>query len=291
VASVSLWCAVLLLLALPAFAGTFTTYNAIEYTRAGNQPMLLDLRVPDGAGRWPVIVYLHSGAWITGDRSGGPAIREAERDYAVVSIDYPLAPQNIWPSQLDASKAAVRWVRANADLYHLDPNRIAAFGTSAGGHLAAMLGTDGDSSDSRVQAVVDLYGPVDLLKIDEEKLPCYGSLSANSPFMPPSLLMGCPIQECAAKTATSNPMNYITPDDPPFLILQGMQDCLVPWQQSRDLDAALRAGGVSSQLYLLPTAEHADDQFDEPQWEKVIDDFLDARLRGVPIGRRRAVAH
>ncbi|MGZ4779620.1 MAG: alpha/beta hydrolase fold domain-containing protein [Thermoanaerobaculia bacterium] len=298
-----------LALAAPALAGypptpgtgTFTTIEGLEYARIGNDPLLLDLRVPDGAGPFPVIVYLHSGAWITGDRTGGPAIRQAARGYAVASIDYPLAPRYIWPSQLEAAKAAVRWVRANAARFNLDSSRIGAFGTSAGGHIAAMLGTTAGRPEfeglalgnpqfsSAVKAVVDYYGPTDLLKMDEQKLPCYGNLSANSPFMPPSLLMGCPIQQCTEKTATSNPINYVTSDAPPFLIMQGLLDCLTPWKQSQMLYDALRANGVNATLYLLPTAQHADSQFDEQKYKQIVSDFFDQNLRGPLPMRRRAV--
>lgn len=282
--------------------GTYSTITAIEYAEIGSTPFLLDLRIPDGNGPWPVILYLHSGAWITGDRTGGQAIRQAARGYAVASIDYPLAPEFVWPSQIEACKAAVRWLRANASRYQLDPDRIGVFGTSAGGHLAAVLGTSGDVASlegaalgnpqfsSRVKAVIDLYGPTDLLKMDEQKLPCYGSISANASYMPPSLLMGCPIQECQAKTMTASPMTYISPDDPPFLIMQGMLDCLVPWQQSTELYDALRADGNDAQLYLLPTAQHADAQFSDQKHEQIISDFLDKNLRGTVGGpRRRAV--
>ena len=282
--------------------GTFTTIENLEYARIGTDSLQLDLRIPDGSGGpFPVILYLHSGAWITGDRTGGPAIRQASRGYAVASIDYPLAPKYVWPSQLQACKAAVRWLRANAARFNLDPARIGVFGTSAGGHLAAMMGTtNGDPEfeglelgnpqfSSAVKVVVDLYGPVDLLKIDEQKLPCYGNLSANSPFMPPSLLMGCPIQECKEKTETSNPINYITRDDPPFLIMQGQLDCLTPWQQSKMLYDALVANGVTANLYLLPTAQHADGQFDLQENKQIISDFFDRYLRvTLPIRRRAA---
>jgi len=280
--------------------GTFTTIEGLEYARIGNDSLELDLRIPDGVGPWPVILYLHSGAWITGDRTGGPAIRQASRGYAVASIDYPLAPVYVWPAQLEACKAAVRWLRANAARFNLDPTRIGVFGTSAGGHLAAMLGTTADRPEfeglslgnaqysSAVKAVVDLYGPTDLLKIDEQKLPCYGNLSANSPLMPPSLLMGCPIQQCKDKTATSNPINYATPGDPPFLIMQGQLDCLTPWMQSQMLYDALRAQSVQAKLYLLPTAKHADGQFDDQKYKQIISDFFDLYLRGTMPVRRRA---
>jgi acetyl esterase/lipase len=271
--------------------GTFATYQSVEYANIGGKRLLLDLRVPDEPGLHPVILYLHSGAWISGDRTGGPAIRQASRGYAVASIDYRLAPQYTWPAQIEDCKAAVRWLRANAERYHLDPERIGVFGTSAGGHLAAMLGTTNDRSEfdgpelgnpqfsSRVKVVVDLYGPTDLLKLEEQKLPCI-FLDGNAAFMPPSLLMGCPIQQCREKTATASPLTYVGSAAVPFLILQGQADCLVAWQQSQMLHDALRTAGVPSALYLLPTAGHADAQFDEQQYKQIISDFLDVNLRG-----------
>ncbi len=281
-----------------ARAGTFTTYEALEYARpAGSAPLLMDLRVPDGSGPFPVILFLHSGAWISGDRGGGPAIREAARGYAVASIDYRLAPKFTWPAQIEDCKAAVRWLRANAARFHLDPNRVGVFGTSAGGHLAAVLGSSAGIDElegidlgnaqfsSAVRAVVDLYGPVDLLTMDAQKLPCYPGLSANDAFMPPSLLIGCPIQSCPEKTATSNPIVYADSQDPPFLIMQGKLDCLTPWQQSQELYDALQAAGVAAKLVYLPTAQHADDHFNSAANEAIIDGFLDYNLKG---SRRRA---
>ena len=263
----------------------------------------MDLRVPDDDAPHPVILYLHSGAWITGDRTGGSAIRQASRGYAVASIDYRLAPQYIWPAQIEDCKAAVRWLRANAARFHLDPSRIVVFGTSAGGHLAAMLGTTVGRAElegvqlgnaqfsSSVQAVIDWYGPTDLLHLDDQKLPCYPGLDGNAPFMPPSLLMGCPIQQCKEKTAAASPINYVAPSEPPFLIMQGQMDCLVPWQQSTTFADALKAAGVDTTLVLLPTAQHADDQFNEPQYQSIVDSFLDRVTTPQMPKRRRAVSH
>lgn len=289
-----------LCLAVTASADTpsFTTFEAIEYANPG-APLLMDLRVPNGAGLHPVILYLHSGAWVTGDRFGGPAIRQASRGYAVASVEYRLAPANIWPAQIEDAKAAVRWLRANATRFQLDPNRIAVFGTSAGGHIGAVLGTSAgvDSLEglalgnaqysSRVQAVVDLYGPTDLLKIEEQKLPCI-PLNGNAPYLPPSLLMGCPIQQCADKTRTANPMSYVTPDDPPFLIMHGLLDCLVPYRQSVDLHESLKAAGVDSSLVLIPNGEHGGRAFDDPTYVKMIDDFLD-RVLAPRVTKQRSV--
>ena len=296
------------LLAAPALAqypptpgtGTFTTIEALEYANVDGNPLLLDLRIPDGPGPHPVIVYLHSGAWISGDRTGGPAIRQASRGYAVASIDYRLAPRYTWPAQIEDAKAAVRWLRANAARFHLDPERIGAFGTSAGGHIAAVLGTSADvptlegirlgnaQFSSRVKAVVDFYGPTDLLKMEEQKIPCI-PLSGNASYMPPSLLMGCPIQSCPEKTATANPITYVTPDDPPFLIMQGLLDCLVPYKQSILLHDALRAKGVDSTLILLPNGEHGGSAFDEQKQKQAVSDFFDKNLRGpLTVVKKRA---
>jgi acetyl esterase/lipase len=289
---------VLALSAIAASAGTFTTIRALEYANVDGKSLLMDLRLPDEGTLHPVILYLHSGAWITGDRGGGPAIREAARGYAVASIDYRLAPQYTWPAQLEDCKAAVRWLRANAERFHLDPNRIAVFGTSAGGHLGAMLGTTRDRPEfeglqlgnpqfsSAVSAVIDLYGPSDLVKLDQQKLVCFPGLNGNDSFMPPSLLLGCAIQQCKEKAATANPITYVAETNPPFLIMHGLRDCLVPWQQSQILHEALRGKGVDSTLLLLPTAQHADRQFEDAQHQKFVDDFLDRNLRPK---RRRAV--
>ncbi len=291
----------LLLVVSAALAGDFTTTTAIEYANAGGKPLLLDLRVPDGSGPHPTIVFLHSGAWISGDRTGGPAIRQASRGYAVASVDYPLAPDFIWPSQIEACKAAVRWLRANAARFHLDPERFGVFGTSAGGHLGAILGTSGGEASlegmnlgnpqfsSRVKAVVDFYGPSDLLKLNDQKLPCI-PLDGNASYMPPSLLMGCAIQECKEWTETANPIHYISSDDPPFLLMHGLLDCLVPFQQSVILHQALEARGVDSTLILIPDAQHADRRFNDPKYQQIVDDWLDKHLRG-PVARRRAARH
>lgn len=282
--------------------GTFTTIEALEYANVDGKPLLLDLRIPDGPGPYPVIIYLHSGAWISGDRTGGAALRQAARGYAVANIDYRLAPQYTWPAQVEDAKAAIRWVRANAARFKLDPDRVGIFGASAGAHIGAVAGMSGGVASleglhlgnaqfsSRVKAVVDFYGPTDLLKLEDQKLPCI-PLNGNADYMPPSLLMGCPIQQCKEKTATANPITYITPDDPPFLIMHGLLDCLVPFGQSVLLHVALEEKGVSSTLILIPAGEHGGNKFDEQKYKEMVSEFLDRNLRGpiVP-ARRRAAA-
>ena len=279
--------------------GTFTLIEALEFARPDGVPLLLDLRIPDTGGPHPVIVYFHSGAWITGDRTGGPAIRQASRGYAVASIEYRLAPRYTFPAQIHDGKAAIRWLRANAQRFNLDPGRIALYGTSAGAHLAAIIATSSDRPElegahlgnpqfsSRVKAVVDYYGPTDLTRIEEQKLPCI-PLDGNASYMPPSLLLGCPVQFCKEKAATASPLTYVTRDDPPFLIVHGLLDCLVPWQQSAMLHATLEAAGVSSTFITLPTGEHGGSAFDTQEQKEAVSNFLDKQLRGETGPRRRA---
>lgn len=299
----SLLLALTLVAATSLSAGTFTLHEGIEFAAPAGESLLLDLRIPDGPGPHPVIVYLHSGAWIMGDRTGGPARRQATRGYAVASIEYRLAPKHIWPAQVEDVKAAVRWLRANAARYQLDPHRVGLFGTSAGAHIGAVaatsrgidwlegltLGNPQFSSD--VQAVVDLYGPTDLLRMQADKLPCI-PLDGNASWMPMSQLMGCPIQQCQEWTRTASPMSYVTPDDPPFLIMHGMRDCLVSYKQSTALHDKLQEHGVPSTLVLIPEGEHGGEAFDAPEYKAMIDTFLDEKLRGavvkLPLTKRRA---
>ena len=279
--------------------GTFTTLEGIEYAKVDGKSLLMDVRVPDGIGTYPAIVYIHSGAWITGDRTGGPARRQAGRGYVVASIDYRLAPQYTWPAQLEDSKAAVRFLRANAARFKIDPDRIVAFGTSAGGHLAAMLATTTGRPDveglhlgnpqfsSHVTAVVDQYGVSDLLRLEDQKLPCYPFLNGNAAYMPPSLLMGCPIQDCRERTEDASPITHAALARVPFLLMHGQLDCLVPWQQSKTFYDALKAAGVDATLYLLPTAQHADNQFNDAANRAIVDAFLDRVTMKPKVKKRR----
>jgi acetyl esterase/lipase len=283
--------------------GTYTSLYGIEWARIQGQPLYLDVHTPaDSPGPHPTILWLHTGAWITGDREGGPALKQARRGYAVVSIDYRLAPLTIFPGQLEDVKAAVRWIRANAAQFNFDPDRVGVFGASAGGHLAALLGTTGGIAEfeglghgnvafsSRVRAVVDWYGPTDLLKLGDQALPCM-PMDPDSPWAPTALFVGCPIQECSEQTAKTNPMRYITPDDPPFLIVHGTADCLVPWRQSQLLYDALRAAGHTPALTILEGGDHGGSAFNTLEVARLVADFLDRNLRGEtpPAGRRRTV--
>ncbi len=271
----------------------------IEYANDGGESLHLDLLLPLGNGPFPVIVAIHGGGWTSGDRTQTPAFLQVARGYAVAQIDYRLAPAATFPAQIEDCKAAVRWLRANAARYHLDPRAIGVMGFSAGGHLAALLGTSSGAADlegpqlgnagysSRVDVVIDYFGPTDLLQVKSEAPACMPE-DPDAPDQSPSLFIGCPIQSCKEKTESANPIHYVSKDDPPVMILHGTADCLVPWQQSLIFYNALRAAGVEAKFLLIPGLTHADPGFLLPPIELQVEEFLDKHLKRGR-GRMRAV--
>jgi acetyl esterase/lipase len=277
----------------------------IVYARVGDRKLLLDLCLPaKGSAPSPVIVWVHGGGWRGGSKSAGSRARGMlDRGYAIVDVGYRLSGEAIFPAQVEDCKAAVRWVRANAAKYGLDPDRIGAWGSSAGGHLVAFLGTAGDLKEfdteanprysSRVQAVCDWFGPTDFLQMDKHMLE--GSrLVHDSAGSPESLLVGGPIQEEPYKSLAgkADPITYVTKDDPPFLIMHGDKDMLVPLHQSELLLDALKKAGVNATLYVVKGGGHGlrgGEENSEKLFEMVAD-FFDKHLKtprpGAASGRR-----
>jgi acetyl esterase/lipase len=275
---------------------TTQTLRDLEYARVNNKSLRLDLYLPDNAtGPLPLIVWIHGGGWVSGSKdldANGPQLWEVSRGYAVASIDYRLSLEAKFPAQIEDCKAAIRWLRAHAAQYNLDVNRIAATGASAGGHLAALLGTSANVSElegaaggnldhsSRVQAVVDWFGPVDLLRMSDDSLPLpCAALDHNSPLSPESLLIGCAIQTCPNRTERANPIHYVNGDEPPFLILHGTEDCLVGPHQSERLRDALQAAGIVATLKFVEGAGHGGAEFSNAENQRLVDDFFDQMLR------------
>jgi acetyl esterase/lipase len=259
----------------------------------------MDIYLPDeGDGPFPVILSIHGGAFLAGDKGDGqvtPMLEGLKRGYAVVSINYRLSGEAIWPAQINDCKAAIRWIRANADKYKLNPDKIAAWGGSAGGHLSAMVGTSGDvkaledfsqgnpDQSSRVQAVVDWFGPTDFLKMDEH-LTASGVKNPqkhSTPDSPESKLIGKNLEDAPELVKEANPETYVTVDDPPFFIQHGLEDNLVPYQGSvlfaRKLGDALGFERVSFELF--PATGHGGPAFrTEKNLEKIFK-FLDQFLK------------
>ncbi|MEK6302163.1 MAG: alpha/beta hydrolase [Acidobacteriota bacterium] len=268
------------------------TLRDIEYARLGNESLKLDLYLPEDEGPFPLIIWVHGGGWTSGDKAlspNGAQVRQTTRGYAVASINYRLSQQAKFPAQIEDCKAAVRWLRAHAAQYDLDPARFAAWGASAGGHLVALMGTSGEVSElegegnldysSRVQAVVDWFGPTDLLRMSVDSLPfpC-NVLDHDSPFSPESRLIGCAIQACQDQTERANPIQYVSADDPPFLIMHGTDDCLVGPPQSQRLRDALAAAGAEVSLKFIEGAGHGGSEFDNAENRDLVEGFLDRHL-------------
>lgn len=248
-----------------------TAHRDLEYASAGEKKLLLDVYTPnsdaDDDGPLPLIVWIHGGAWRAGNKRHCPALPYTTKGYVAASVSYRLSQEAIFPAQIEDCKAAIRWLRANAEKYRIDPDRIGVWGSSAGGHLVAMLGTSGDVKEletqhgnldqsSRVQAVCDFFGPTDFLRMDADSLPG-GPIVHDDPKSPESQLIGAPIQDNPDKVAKANPITYVTRDDPPFLIVHGNKDPLVPWQQSKYLyDAMLKVGHKDVKFEVIDGAKH-----------------------------------
>ena len=239
----------------------------------GLRPLELDLSLPAGDnGPSPVVVFLHGGGWRLGSRhSAGPAYARtdpapfeqlARAGIAVASIDYRLSGEAVWPAQLHDAKAAVRWLRARAAELTIDPERIAAWGESAGGHLAELLGltTDDPALDgqvgvvgqsSSVSAVAAWYAPSDIASVASDL-----GADPTNPASREAQLLGAAAPTVPERAAQASPVSHVSPAAPPFLLLHGRADRLVPAVQSERLHAALAATGVQAEIHLYDGADH-----------------------------------
>ncbi len=262
-------------------------HRDLIYVANGHERHTLDLFVPEKAeGPLPLIIWIHGGGWQNGSKEGCPPLRNGytQRGYAVASINYRLSGHATFPAQIEDAKAAIRWLRANAKHYHLDPQRFGVWGSSAGGHLVALVGTSGDvkafevganlDQSSRVQAVCDYYGPTDLTVF--VTTPGYEShATANSPE---AKLIGGAVRENKDKAARVNPITYVTNDDPPFLIVHGDEDAIVPLNQSQLLFDALKKTGVGVHFHTIKGAGHGQG-FGGPEIAPMVSGFFDRVLK------------
>lgn len=258
----------------------------------------LDIYLPaTGEPPYPVLVGIHGGGFVSGDKDDGqitPVLQGLERGYAVVALDYRLAPETPFPAAIADVKAAVRWLRAHAGEYGLDGSRIAVWGDSAGGNLAALAGASGDSAALRgadpadadqsdeVQAVVDWFGPISLSRLDEDfEAAGYDDMNAEGAGSYPAEYLGAPVGAVPGKARAADPITYLTPADPPILIEHGTADSTVPWPQSTRLAKAWAAatGKDNVTLNLIEGAGHVDQAFYDPEHVDAVLDWLDARLK------------
>ena len=241
----------------------------LEYARVEGSPLQLDLYLPESKRRPPLFVWVHGGGWTRGDKAEiNSSIIDLTRDgFAVASLNYRLGGVALHPKQVQDLKGGIRWLRANADRYGFDAGRIAIGGGSAGGHLALLLGLSGGvealegdvgdnlSQSSRVQAIVDLYGPSDLEAFAKAK-PKFQKRKSDE------LLR------------SASPLHYLTSDDPPLLIMHGEQDPVVPVALSQLLHDRYKQAGLDSELHIIPGAGHGGRSFKDPQTHQWIREFL-----------------
>ncbi|MEQ1748353.1 MAG: alpha/beta hydrolase [Prosthecobacter sp.] len=267
----------------------------IDQSYAGNEnaKQKVDLYLPKKRHSdkpLPVVALIHGGGWVNGDRIGyaAAAIQFARTgDYAAVGVGYRLTKEAHWPAQVYDCKAAIRWIRAHAKEFNLDPDNIAVMGSSAGGHLSSLLGTSGDVKElegdlgpntafsSRVQCVVNLCGPEDFTKalmFDAESKPIWKDDAVSG-------LLGGNAQEKHAEAVAASPVTYVTKDDPPFITFHGTRDQRVAFLHARLIHEAIGKAGVSSAL--VPITEGGHGSVSHPEVIKRGQHFISKVLRGV----------
>jgi acetyl esterase/lipase len=225
----------------------------LTYATVGKRELKLDLYTPHDAKRpLPLIVWVYGGGWLTGDKDPCLIARFALHGYAIASIEYRLSGEAIWPAQIHDCKAAVRWLRAHAAEHGIDPERIGVWGASAGGHLACLLGTSQDPAlegdegvtdvSSRVAGVCAFFPATDLLALDTDP-----DQDGRIRYAMKKLLGG-PVAEKAELARQASPVTWVDATDPPFLLIHGDEDSVIPLDQSRRLARALAEAHVPCEL-------------------------------------------
>lgn len=264
------------------------THRDLVYVEGGHERHKLDLFLPEKAdGPLPLLIWVHGGGWQAGSKENCPPLRSGylQRGYAVASINYRLSGHAVFPAQIEDCKAAIRWLRTHATDYGLDPTRFGVWGSSAGGHLVALIGTSGDVKEfdvganldqsSRVQAVCDYYGPTDFTVF--VTTPGYESHASEA--SPEAKLIGGAVMQNKDKAARVNPITYVSRDDPPFLIVHGDKDPTVPINQSELLFKSLKETGVSSHFHTIHGAVHGGPGFAGQDIADMVSSFFDMRLK------------
>jgi acetyl esterase/lipase len=278
------------LVASPAFAqkppvpDDVSFEMGVEYSNPDNQHLQLNIAQPKkGDGPFPAIICLHGGGFRAGSRDGynGQCIKLAQHGYVALTITYRLAPKYPFPAAVYDTKAAVRWVRANAKKYNIDPERVGVTGGSAGGHLAQFLGVtagikefegDGGNTDqsSKISCVVNYYGPSDFTK-------SYGKSKDAAEVLP--LFLGGDLEKARKQHVRASPLYWVTPDAAPTLCVHGTKDDYVAYEQATWLIDKLKAAEVDAELLTLEGAGHGFKGDDAKKAEEAMVAFFDKHLK------------
>jgi acetyl esterase/lipase len=255
----------------------------ITFSTVDEQELQLDLYRPKKAsGMLPVVVWVHGGGWKNGSKDRCPAAWLAAHGFTVASINYRLTHEAQWPAQIDDCRAAVRWLRENAKTLNLNPDRIGAWGSSAGGHLVALLGTldppDSEGTSSQVQAVCDWFGPTDLLTMPPNTI-SETRTEADIAQSNGAKLLGATVRDVPALAKQASALYQVSDDDPPFLIMHGEKDPGVPLSQSQRLHEKILTAGAQSELKVIANAGHGGKEFQTPEAKQFVLDFFSKTLK------------
>ncbi|QDT12589.1 Carboxylesterase NlhH [Planctomycetes bacterium K23_9] len=249
----------------------------IVYHTVGGRELLLDAYLPETPGVFPAVLVIHGGAWREGNRKQlrQYAAELASRGFCCFAVDYRLAPKHKFPAQIDDCRAAVKWIRENSDVFKVDPKRLGAIGYSAGGHLATLLGTTGESAndkngnvDMRIQAIVAGGAPTDF-----RWFPDKGRWA--------EYWMGGNLDSVPEKFQAASAAAFVDAKDPPTFFFNGTKDKIVPliWTQACHL--AMKDAGVKTELYVIEGAGHIQAASDKTALSKACD-FLVGELQTIP---------
>jgi pectinesterase len=248
----------------------------IPYGEAGGEKLLLDAHVPAGEGQFPVVLIVHGGGWMGGDKATDivPVFAPVATNFTWFTINYRLAPTNRWPACFEDLQTAIRWVKQHAAEYKGDPERIALLGYSAGGQLVMLAGTR-DEAGTRVQAIAAFAPPTDLVADNERR----GGLSISMRNLF-SYASSNITDEVRVVLKENSPLTYVKPGLPPFLIVQGSADKTVPANQSLVFQKALQAAGVTCDVIIIPEGQHRINDWKRftPDWQQQLVNWLNEKL-------------
>ena len=258
-----------------------TSKRNIVYAEVGNRKLLLDVYLPP-AGKNPyLIVWIHGGAWHSGSKEN-PPLELLSSGYAIASVDFRVSTEAVFPASIYDIKAAIRFLRGNAKKYGYRSDKIIIWGSSSGGHLAALVGTTNNDSylegnegnylkeSSSIQAIIDFYGPTNFLTILNQSTP--HGINVRAPAL--AILLGKPVEQVEDLAKKASPVYHVDANDPPLLIVHGEQDIQVPINQSLELMNVYKKNSLPVQFESIPGAGHGGDVFYKTDGKKMIENFL-----------------
>ena len=255
----------------------------IEYKNVNGTSLLLDLYLPkDLSKKAPIVMWVHGGGWLNGSKERVKSLFLVEKGFAIASINYRLTTQAIWPAQIEDCRSAVRFLRKNATSYNLDGENICAWGGSAGGHLVAVLGTQdlpkNEQISSKVQTVIDWFGPSDLLTMPpntvSEKRTLEQVAKSNG-----AKLLGATVRDVPKLAKEASAFWNVSSDDSHFLIMHGSEDPGVPVSQSQRLHQKQKELNASTQLHIVQGAGHGGPLFLTDEVNSIMLNFLNKHLQ------------